>query len=93
VTACATEDRRAVTVFLVNTRKEPLDVEIDAAALGPGAAVREALCLGDVQDRRQPDVINFWDHPDRVRVGPASRTGNVVRLPALSLTVVDGGTR
>jgi alpha-N-arabinofuranosidase len=93
VSACAAEDRRSASVFLVNTRREPIDLEIDASALAAGMEVVDARCLGDAQDRRQPDVINFWDHPDRVRVMPAARTGNVVRLPALSLTVVDCAAR
>ncbi len=93
VSACAAEDRRSATVFIVNTRKEPVDLEIDASALAPGMDVVEARCLADAQDRRQPDVINFWDHPDRVRVGPAARVGRAVRAPALSVTVVDCAAR
>ncbi len=93
VTACAAEDRRSMTIFAVNTRKEAVDLDIDAAALAPGLAVVSAQCLCDTQDRRQPDVINFWDHPDRVRVVPAAVTGRAVRLPALSVTVVDCAVR
>ena len=93
VTACAAEDRRSMTIFAVNTRKEAVDLEIDAAGLAPGLVVIGAQCLGDTQDRRQPDVINFWDHPDRVRVVAATVSGPAVRLPALSVTVVDCAVR
>ena len=68
-------------------------MDIDAAALAPGLAVAAAQCLGDTQDRRQPDVINYWDHPERIRIAPAAVSGRTVRLPALSLTVVDLAAR
>jgi alpha-N-arabinofuranosidase len=93
ITACAAEDRRTATVFAVNTRQEAVDLDIDAAALAPGMAVASAQCLGDAQDRRQPDVTNFWDHPDRIRIMPAAVTRRTVRLPALSLTVADFAAR
>ena len=93
ITACAAEDRKTATVFAVNMRKEPVEMDIDAAALAPGLAVAAAQCLGDTQDRRQPDVINYWDHPERIRIAPAAVSGRTVRLPALSLTVVDLAAR
>ncbi len=92
VTACAAEDRKTASIFAVNMRKEPVDLDIDAA-LAPGMAIVSAQYLGDTQDRRQADVINYWDHPERVRIAPAAVNGRTVRLPALSLTVVDLAAR
>ena len=93
ITACAAEDRKTATVFAVNMRKEPVELDIDAAGLAPGLAIAAAQCLGAAQNRLQPDVINYWDHPDRVRIVPAAMSGRTVRLPALSLTVVDLAVR
>jgi alpha-L-arabinofuranosidase len=93
VSACAAEDRRSATIFAVNTRQEAIELEIDASALAPGLAVVDAQFLGDTQDRRQPDVTNFWDRSDRIHIMPAVRTGRTIRLPALSLTVIDCAVR
>ena len=92
VTACAAEDRKTASIFAVNMRKEPVDLDIDAA-LAPGMAIVSAQYLGDTQDRRQADVINYWDHPERVRIAPAAVNGRTVHLPSLSLTVVDLAAR
>jgi alpha-L-arabinofuranosidase len=93
VTACAAEDRKTATVFAVNMRKEPVELDIDAAALAAGLAVVSAQFLADAQDRRQADVTNYWDRPDRIRIAAAAVNGRTVRLPALSLTVVDLAVR
>ena len=66
--ACASEDKKKVVIFAVNYRTEPAawTWQFD----GFGGAVRavkaEALC--DTQDTRQPDVMNHWDLPDRIKI-------------------------
>ena len=92
VTACAAEDRSAVTVFLVNTRREPVRVAIDLADFGPGFAVRGGEVVKDSQDRRQPDIINSFADPGRVvRIPLEIRAGNTVVLPALSIAALECG--
>ncbi len=92
VTACAVEDRSAVTVFLVNTRKEPVRVAIDLTDLGPGFAIVSGEVVKDAQDRRQPDIINSFADPKRVvRVPLEIQTANTVILPALSSAALECG--
>jgi len=91
-TACASEDKTAVTVFLVNTRKEAVRVVIDLSDFGPGFAARGGEVVKDVQDRRQIDVINGFADPKRVvRVKIEAGSENAVTLPPLSIAAIDCG--
>ena len=89
VTACAAEDKSAITVFVVNPGMEPVDVTLDLSDFGPGFAVRGGEVVKDAQDRRQIDIINGFANPFRViRAKVEKPSGNVVTLPALSITAI-----
>jgi alpha-L-arabinofuranosidase len=89
ITACAAEDRRALTVFAVNIRTEPVAVRLDLGALPTGVKIAGGEVVGDTQDRRQIDITNGWDHPERVKTMPLSFQGETFTLPALSVAAVD----
>jgi alpha-N-arabinofuranosidase len=89
ITACAAEDRRALSVFAVNTRSEPVVVRLDLATLPTGIKITGGEVVGDTQDRRQIDVTNGWDHPERVKTMPLSFQGETFTLPALSVAAVE----
>ena len=89
VTACASEDRQMLTVFAVNSRRDPVDVRLDLGAFGAGANIAGGEVVADTQDRRQIDVTNGWDHPDRVRTLPLQLQGRMCTLPALSVAAVE----
>jgi alpha-L-arabinofuranosidase len=89
VFAGGSEDQKAAVIFAVNSRSEPV-----ACSFGFGGwdgAVRlvsaEALC--DTLDARQPDVMNHWNAPDRVKTIPLSPTENRIVLPALSAAAIE----
>lgn len=87
--ACAAADRKSLTLFAVNLTAEPVNCAI--AFEGFEGAVRptraEALC--DVLDARQPDIMNHWSTPERVRIVAVSVGPNAITLPALSATAVE----
>jgi len=89
VTACASEDRQAMTVFAVNTRGEPVEVRLDLSSFGAGMNIVGGEVGGDAQDRRQVDVTNGWDHPERVRTMPLQFQGQTCSLPAYSVAAVE----
>jgi alpha-N-arabinofuranosidase len=89
VTACASEDRQMLTVFAVNSRRDPVDVRLDLGAFGAGANIAGGEVVADTQDRRQIDATNGWDHPDRVRILPLQFQGRTCTLPALSVAAVE----
>jgi hypothetical protein len=45
--------------------------------------------VGDTQDRRQVDVTNGWDHPQRVMTMPLQFQGDTVTVPALSVVAIE----
>jgi alpha-N-arabinofuranosidase len=85
VLVCADEAGKRVCVFAVNLRREPMVVRVE----GPEVDSVEAVV--DTADRRQPDVMNHPDAPDRVRTVSLRATGNTVTLPALSVSAIECG--
>ncbi len=91
VSACASQDRTQLTVFVVNTRTEPAEVRVDLCGFEQGVKIVAGEVVGDTQDRRQIDVTNGWDRRERVKTMPLPFQGDVVTLPALSVAAVDVG--
>jgi alpha-L-arabinofuranosidase len=89
ITACASMDGTSLCVFAVNLRKDPIDLKIDLGAFGAGMKIAGGEVVGDTQDRRQIDVTNGWDHPERVKTMPLPFEGDMVILPALSIAAVE----
>ena len=94
VSACASEDKSAVTVFLVNTRQESVRVVLDLSDFGTGFGILGGEVVKDSQDRRQADIVNGFANPNRVvRVKLESFSANEAVLPPLSITALDCGRR
>ncbi len=89
--ACGAENGEALVIFAVNFKTEPVLWTCRFDGFGaPLRAVRaEALC--DTQDARQPDVMNHWSAPDRIKTAPLPLlpAQNQVLLPALSVAAID----
>jgi alpha-L-arabinofuranosidase len=89
--ACGAEDGKSVVIFAVNSRTEPVEWTWQFDGFGaPVRAVKaEALC--DTQDARQPDVMNHWSAPERIKTTALSLmpAQNKVVLPALSVAAVE----
>ncbi len=89
ITACASEDHTSLSIFAVNTRSEPLEVRLDQSELAGQMKIIGGEVVGDTQDRRQIDVTNGWDHPERVRTMRLQFQGETFTLPALSVAAVE----
>jgi alpha-N-arabinofuranosidase len=90
VSACAAEDRSSLCLFVVNTKKEAVDLELDPGALGPDFAVKGGEVVCDTQDRQQIDIINSFLDPDRIKPMKLEiRDGNRVTVPAMSIAAID----
>jgi alpha-N-arabinofuranosidase len=89
-TACRTENAKSLGLFLVNLRREPVEVSVELPA---GFAPVSMETVADTLDGRQPDVMNHWDSPDRVRALERKVSGSTLVLPALSVSAVECAAR
>ncbi len=87
--ACESEDGKTVVIFAVNSKPKPIDWswQFDGFAGAPGAVHAEAMC--DTQDARQPDVMNHWTAPDRIKTVALPVSPKGIVLPALSVAAIE----
>jgi len=93
VIACADESRARLCIFAVNSNREPVNVSLDLTDFGDQVAPLSVETVCDTLDMRQPDVMNHWHAPNRVRSLSRNLTGREVALPALSVSAIRCGTR
>jgi alpha-N-arabinofuranosidase len=91
--ACGTEDRSAAVLFAINLKPEPVELSVGFSGFGTGARVAQAEGLYDTLQAGQPDVINHWKVPDRLRIAAVSTSADKVSLPGLSVTAIECNTR
>jgi hypothetical protein len=83
------EDQKAAVIFAVNSRSEPVACSLGFGGWDGAARLVSAEALCDTLDTRQPDVMNHWNAPDRVKTVPLSTTENRIVLPALSAAAIE----
>jgi len=93
VVACASDDRERVCVFAVNSRREPVTLSLDLTELGAEYTALRGETVCDTQDRRQPDVMNHWQAPDRVSTVRLPIKGGKITIPAWSASAIECGRR
>ncbi|HXY34823.1 MAG TPA: alpha-L-arabinofuranosidase C-terminal domain-containing protein [Planctomycetaceae bacterium] len=93
VIACTDGGRREACVFAVNSNHDPVNVSLDLGELGAGFAPLEISTVCDTLDMRQPDVMNHWAVPDRVRTLSRKLTSPEITLPALSVSAISCARR
>ena len=86
--AAAAEDKSAVVLFAINPKPEWALVSVAltgfAKIMHPWKA--EAVC--DTRTAGQPDVMNHWEAPERVRLETLPITSETVTLPPLSVAAI-----
>lgn len=89
--ACASEDGASLCVFAVNMKTEPVELALDLSEFAETfhATGGESIC--DTLDQRQPDVMNHWTAPDRVRATELAVSAGKLTLPALSVSAMECG--
>jgi alpha-L-arabinofuranosidase len=93
VIACADESRARLCIFAVNSSREPVSLMFELTDFSDRGALLSVETVGDSLDMRQPDVMNHWHAPHRVRNLSRNLTGREVALPALSVSAIRCGTR
>jgi len=89
VFACGAEDHKSITLFVVNLRPEPIELSLGLTDFPGGVRAVHAEGLCDTLDARQPDVMNHWNAPDRLRLMNLPATAEAVKVPSLSAVAID----
>jgi alpha-N-arabinofuranosidase len=87
--ACASEDRKCLTVFAVNSNDGPRDWSLQCSGFEQPLRVVSAEALGDTKDARQIDVMNHWSAPGRVKIMRLQTAQDTLTLPAYSVSVIE----
>ena len=90
--ACASEDGGRLSIFVVNTRGGPVELPLDLSDLGAGFVPLGGEVVCDTRHLGQPDIMNHFAVPDRVRTVDLPIRGNAVTLPAYAVAAVECGT-
>jgi alpha-L-arabinofuranosidase len=87
--AGGSEDGKRAVVFAVNSRSEPVECSLDLGGWNGAARVVGGEVFCDTLDARQPDVMNHWEAPERVKTVRLTATDNKVVLPAFSAAAIE----
>jgi alpha-L-arabinofuranosidase len=82
-------DKTTAVIFAVNSRSEPVACSFNCTRWDEAARLVSAEALCDTLDARQPDVMNHWNAPDRVKITPLFPASNTLVLPPLSATAIE----
>jgi len=85
--ACAAENQKSGTLFAVNWKSERVDFVLRLSGSTDCTLKAEAVC--DSLNEGQPDIMNHWQTPERVRIMDLPVSGNTILLPPLSATAVE----
>jgi alpha-N-arabinofuranosidase len=90
--AAISEDGKTLTLMIVNPQPEPVEQKIDLSAFARVEPHAQAWTVVDVADARDPDVMNTFDRPNRIRIVPEQLEHASLRFrhafPSLSVTVL-----
>jgi alpha-N-arabinofuranosidase len=88
ILACASLDKKSITLFAVNTKTKVVNCSIRFDGFGSGLRLRKAEAVCDVANVGQPDVMNHWNSPERVKIAELPVSGNSITIPPLTATAL-----
>jgi alpha-N-arabinofuranosidase len=86
--ACRSDDGKRLTIFAVNSTDAPVEIQLDLNAY-PGLTPTGGEVVCDTLDKRQPELMNHWTAPDRVKTVDFNVKGNTLVLPAMSVVAIE----
>jgi len=89
VFACASPDKKSVTLFAVNTADRAQEFRVASDGFERPLRIIRAEAVCDTQDAKELDVMNHWTAPDRVKTVALKASGETVTLPALSAVAIE----
>jgi alpha-N-arabinofuranosidase len=91
--SCASEDRKSVAIFAVNSKPEPREYSLGFTGFDGPVQIVKAETLRDTLNARQPDVMNHWETPNRIKIVELPLAADKIALPALSVTAIECAVR
>ncbi|HOK54752.1 MAG TPA: hypothetical protein PKV43_09825, partial [Armatimonadota bacterium] len=73
----------------VNTHEEPIKLSLDLSEFGLGFKPVGGEVVKDTLDRRQLDLMNHWETPDRISAVALTADGNTVTIPGYSVAAIE----
>jgi alpha-N-arabinofuranosidase len=89
--AAASDNRKTVVIFAVNPTHDQIEFVPGFSGFDSAPRVLRAETVCDVLNRRQPDVENHWQEPERVRMVSLPVRDGGMELPPFSATAVHCG--
>jgi alpha-L-arabinofuranosidase len=89
VCACSSEDKNSGAIFAVNPRSESVECSFDFAGFSRTVRITKADTLHDTLDARQPEIMNHWSNPDRVKITSLTPSNGRLTLPAFSVAAIE----
>ena len=86
--ACTSEDKSSVTVFAINSKPEPVEFSFSFRGFPGSTRAIKAESVSDRLSAGQPDIMNHWTAPERVKIVALPLGQNEIALPPLSATAI-----
>ncbi len=87
--ASATPEHKSLVIFAVNQKPEPVNWVFQFEGFAGDVRPLRAEAVTDVLHARQPDVMNHWNAPERVKIIALSPADDHMILPPLSAVALD----
>ncbi len=87
--ACESSDKTSLVIFAVNVKQEPIKWSFGFEGFSGAVRMVSAESVCDVLNEGQPDIMNHWNAPERVKIVELSPEGNGITLPPLSATALE----
>jgi alpha-L-arabinofuranosidase len=88
--ACASQDKNSVVLFAVNPKPEPVALSVGFRGFAGSLHLGKAEAVCDTLNAGQPDIMNHWESPERVKIVPLP-LNETVAVPSLSATALEYG--
>ncbi len=87
--ACASADKKSVTVFAINSEAKPASVSFQLTGFPGEMRLSRITSVCDVLNAGQPDIMNHWSTSERVKAIELHPADGLATLPPLSATALE----
>jgi alpha-N-arabinofuranosidase len=89
VFTCASADQKSLVIFAINSKAGPVNWKFKLDGFPKIAHAKSAEALYDQLNAGQPDVMNHWNTPDRIKITTMPVSANGAILPPFSAAAIE----